>query len=242
MQSLIHMCVFTFRVLYALHRHTCPADVMYVHVQGQCSVLRRRVRLKETLEDGQLYRFGRYSLPGSPCACLYLLAIAVHCWSAKAQQRQGRLQGHRLEARILRYAPLLPRFLMTAPGRHRLSPVLLDFRYFTDARTVEGRIESSRHLQGLDEEMREVRLLCVCHASQCLCTYSVQVVFLQGYGTFLGKLWHLYQLIVQLQQQLALVLRDPSQVCNHSSRLTPACTLMMSKCHIVKQTNFGSTQ
>ena len=70
-----------------------------------------------------------------------------------------RIQGHRIEARILRYGALLPRFLVAEQGKHRFSPVLFDFRYFLNTNSIEKRVEGSRHLQGLDEEMREVCLL-----------------------------------------------------------------------------------
>jgi len=65
-------------------------------------------------------------------------------------------QAQRLQVRILHLGSLLPRFLTSSDGKHRFSPVLFDFRYFTDSATAEARIESSRHLQSLDEEMRGV--------------------------------------------------------------------------------------
>lgn len=66
-------------------------------------------------------------------------------------------QAYRLEIRILTLANLTPRFLTSPDVKHRFSPVLFDCsRYFTDAAAAEARIESSRHLQSLDEEMREV--------------------------------------------------------------------------------------
>ncbi len=68
-------------------------------------------------------------------------------------------QAQRLQVRILHLGSLLPRFLTSSDGKHRFSPVLFDFRYFTDSATAEARIESSRHLQSLDEEMRGVRKL-----------------------------------------------------------------------------------
>lgn len=34
--------------------------------------------------------------------------------------------------------------------------MLFDFRYFTDTAAAEARVESSRHLQSLEDEMREV--------------------------------------------------------------------------------------
>ena len=64
-------------------------------------------------------------------------------------------QAYRLQVRILHLAALTPRFLLAA-DKHRFSPVLFDFRYFTDTGAAEARVESSRHLQSLDEEMREV--------------------------------------------------------------------------------------
>lgn len=72
-----------------------------------------------------------------------------------------RLQGHRIEARILRYSSLLPRFLVAEPGKHRFSPVLFDFQYFNETTITEKRVEDSRHLQGLDEELQEVFGLCI---------------------------------------------------------------------------------
>ncbi|KAL0019773.1 hypothetical protein WJX79_007774 [Trebouxia sp. C0005] len=86
-------------------------------------------------------------------------------------------QAQRLQVRILHLGSLLPRFLQSSDGQHRFSPVLFDFRYFIDSATAEARIESSRHLQSLDEEMKG------------------------GYGTFLAKLWDLYARAVHLQQQ-----------------------------------------
>ena len=68
-------------------------------------------------------------------------------------------QARRLQVRILHLGSLLPRFLTSSDGKHRFSPVLFDFRYFTDSATAEARIESSRHLQSLEEEMRGVRKL-----------------------------------------------------------------------------------
>ncbi|KAL0035553.1 hypothetical protein WJX77_011820 [Trebouxia sp. C0004] len=87
-------------------------------------------------------------------------------------------QAQCLQVRILHLGSLLPRFLTSSDGKHRFSPVLFDFRYFIDSATAEARIESSRHLQSLDEEMGG------------------------GYGTFLAKLWDLYARAVQLQQQV----------------------------------------
>lgn len=74
------------------------------------------------------------------------------------------MQAHGTEARILRYGALLPRFLNAEPGKHRFSPVLFDFRYFDETSTTEQRVDGSRHLQSLDEEMREVcpLMLCIC--------------------------------------------------------------------------------
>ena len=65
-------------------------------------------------------------------------------------------QAQRLQVRILHLSSLLPRFLTSSDGKHRFSPVLFDFRYFIDSATAEARVESSRHLQSLDEEMRGV--------------------------------------------------------------------------------------
>ena len=65
-------------------------------------------------------------------------------------------EARRLQTRILHLSSLLPRFLSSADGKHNFSPVLFDFRYFTDAATAEARVESSRQLQSLDEHMREV--------------------------------------------------------------------------------------
>lgn len=75
------------------------------------------------------------------------------------RQRSGILQiaqAQRLQVRILHLGSLLPRFLTSSDGKHRFSPVLFDFRYFIDSATAEARVESSRHLQSLDEEMRGV--------------------------------------------------------------------------------------
>lgn len=97
-------------------------------------------------------------------------------------------QAHRLEVRILTLASLTPRFLTSPDVKHRFSPVLFDCsRYFTDAAAAEARIESSRHLQSLDEEMRE------------------------GYGTFLAKLWDLYTRVLQLQQQVLSHINSTTQ-------------------------------
>lgn len=65
-------------------------------------------------------------------------------------------EAYRLQARILYLGSLTPRFLVAGDGKHRFSPVLFDFRYFTDTAAAEARVESSRHLQSLEEEMREV--------------------------------------------------------------------------------------
>lgn len=65
-------------------------------------------------------------------------------------------QAYRLQVRILHLSRFTPRFLTAGDGQHRFSPVLFDFRYFTDTAAAEARVESSRHLQSLEEEMKEV--------------------------------------------------------------------------------------
>lgn len=65
-------------------------------------------------------------------------------------------EAYRLQARVLYLGSLTPRFLSVGDGKHRFSPVLFDFRYFTGTAAAEARVESSRHLQSLEEEMREV--------------------------------------------------------------------------------------
>ena len=44
------------------------------------------------------------------------------------------------------------------PAGARFTPVAFDFGYFKEAEAAERRIEASRELSALDEELREARL------------------------------------------------------------------------------------
>lgn len=121
-------------------------------------------------------------------------------------------EAYSLQVRILHLSSLTPRFLNAGDGKHRFSPVLFDFRYFTDTAAAEARVESSRHLQTLEEEMREVSSSSLIHLATCNAT--IPPCNLQGYGVFLTKLWDLYARIVQLQQQALALLSNSPQVTN----------------------------
>ena len=84
-------------------------------------------------------------------------------------------EAYRLQARILYLSSLTPRFLNASDGKHRFSPVLFDFRYFTDTAAAEARVDSSRHLQSLEEEMREVSSAAVMCLATRLATVSAPV-------------------------------------------------------------------
>ena len=45
------------------------------------------------------------------------------------------------------------------PAGARFAPVAFDFGYFKEAEAAERRIEASRELSALDEELREARLV-----------------------------------------------------------------------------------